>query len=164
MCRCSPCDFSLVFEPATIAASMAICSRRRSPTHPLRAVAQRRMAAVRLSCLPRGMGEAEGKKVDPTPLRHRRSRRSRPLARSSHQRPRGSRARQQLGRRLADIMAQTRGRALRANEKKPSRTQGRLQASCPEGSQGRHRTQPSGSMSNATGIGRPGRSTAGRRP
>jgi hypothetical protein len=30
----------------------------------LRAVAQRRMAAVRLSCLPRGMGKAQGKKVE----------------------------------------------------------------------------------------------------
>src|SRR6516225_2499904 len=37
------------------------------------------------------MGEAQGKKVSPPPLRPRRSRRSRPLARSSHQRPRGSR-------------------------------------------------------------------------
>ncbi len=37
------------------------------------------------------MGEAQGKKVSPPPLRHRRSRRSRPLARSSHLRPRGSR-------------------------------------------------------------------------
>jgi hypothetical protein len=35
------------------------------------------------------MGEAQGKKVEPPPLRQRRSRRSRPLARSSHQRPRG---------------------------------------------------------------------------
>jgi hypothetical protein len=39
----------------------------------------------------RGMGEAQGKKVSPPPLRPRRSRRSRPLARSSHQRPRGLR-------------------------------------------------------------------------
>src|SRR6516225_8567844 len=62
--------------------------RRR--TH-LRAGAQRRMAAVRLSWLARGMGEAQGKKVSPPPLRHRRSRRRRPLARSSHERPRGSR-------------------------------------------------------------------------
>src|SRR5215813_8308719 len=37
------------------------------------------------------MGEAQGKKVSPPPLRHRRSRRRRPLARSSHQRPSGSR-------------------------------------------------------------------------
>jgi hypothetical protein len=46
---------------------------------------------VRLSWLARGMGEAQGKKVSPPPLRHRRSRRRRPLARSSHERPRGSR-------------------------------------------------------------------------
>jgi hypothetical protein len=46
---------------------------------------------VRLSWLARGMGEAQGKKVSPPPLRPRRSRRSRPLARSSHQRPRDSR-------------------------------------------------------------------------
>src|SRR5215471_10914190 len=58
--------------------------RRR--TH-LRAEAQRRMAAVRLSCLARN-GRAQGKKVSPPPLRPRRSRRSRPLARSSHQSPR----------------------------------------------------------------------------
>ena len=37
------------------------------------------------------MGEAQGKKVSPPPLRPRRSRRRRPLARSSHQRPGGSR-------------------------------------------------------------------------
>src|SRR5262245_33284482 len=82
----------LLFEPATIAASMAILraegDRRRTR---LRAGAQRRMAAVRLSWLARGMGEAQGKKVSPPPLRPRRSRRSRPLARSSHQRPRDSR-------------------------------------------------------------------------
>ncbi len=35
------------------------------------------------------MGVAQGKKVSPPPLRHRRSRRSRPSARSSHQRRRG---------------------------------------------------------------------------
>ena len=35
----------------------------------------------------RGMGEAQGKKVEPTPLRLRRSRRSRPLARSANERP-----------------------------------------------------------------------------
>jgi len=33
------------------------------------------------------MGEAQGKKVSPTPLRLRRSRRSRPLARSAKERP-----------------------------------------------------------------------------
>ena len=35
----------------------------------------------------RGMGEAQGKKVEPPPLRLRRSRRSRPLARSAKERP-----------------------------------------------------------------------------
>jgi len=35
----------------------------------------------------RGMGEAQGKKVSPPPLRLRRSRRSRPLARSAKERP-----------------------------------------------------------------------------
>jgi hypothetical protein len=33
------------------------------------------------------MGKAQGKKVTPTPLRLRRSRRSRPLARSAEERP-----------------------------------------------------------------------------
>src|SRR6202521_5706409 len=97
----------------------------------LRAVAQRRMAAVRLSCLPRGMGEAQGKKVEPTPLRQRRSRRSRPLARSSHQRPRGSRDRQQSTIRVADITAGTRRRFPWAKKKKPSRTQGRYRILLP---------------------------------
>jgi hypothetical protein len=75
--------------------------RKRSTTHPLRAGAQRRMAAARLSCLARNGRtgvparlragwQAKGKKVSPPPLRHRRSRRSRRLARSSHWRPCGS--------------------------------------------------------------------------
>src|SRR5262249_27108843 len=48
----------------------------------LRAVAQRRMAAGDFFAS-RGMGAAQGKKVYPTPLRLRRSRRSRSLARSA---------------------------------------------------------------------------------
>src|SRR5579872_3520238 len=46
---------------------------------------------------PKGMPvgwEAQGKKVDPTPLRLRRSRHSRPSARSSQERPCGPRAEQ----------------------------------------------------------------------
>src|SRR5262245_2814028 len=51
-------------SPATIAASMAICGPEAiDDAPPLRAGAQRRMAAVGLSWLARGMGEAQGKKV-----------------------------------------------------------------------------------------------------
>jgi hypothetical protein len=60
--------------------------RRR--TH-LGAGAQRRMEAARLSCLARN-GRSPGEEGLAAPLRHSRSRPSRPLARSSHQRPRGS--------------------------------------------------------------------------
>jgi hypothetical protein len=101
----------------------------------LRAGAQRRMAAGRLSCLARGMGEpgsprawsagwqAQGEKVDPPPLRQRRSRRSRPLARSSHRRPHASRARSARGN-MANITARTRCRAPGEKKKKLQRTQG----------------------------------------
>jgi hypothetical protein len=100
--------------------------RRRSMTHPSRAGAQRRMAAVRLSWLARGMGEAQGKKVSPPPLRPRRSRRSRPLARSSHQRPRGSPGPTAVRiRRGRYRVTRTRGQARRAKEKKHWRTDGR---------------------------------------
>ena len=62
-----PCHFSLMFEPATIAASMAICRPKAIDDAPIFGPkAQRRMAAVRLSWLARGMGEAQGKKVDPS--------------------------------------------------------------------------------------------------
>jgi hypothetical protein len=55
-----------VFEPATTAASMAICRPKAIDDAPvLRAAAERRMAVVRLSCLARN-GEAQGKKVDPS--------------------------------------------------------------------------------------------------
>ena len=46
----------------------------------------------------RGMGEAQGKKVEPPPLRLRRSRRSRPLARSAIERPWVARRNSILGR------------------------------------------------------------------
>ena len=53
----------------------------------LQAGAQRRMAARRLSCFARN-GRSPGEESRPAPLRHRRSRRSRPAARSAHQRGR----------------------------------------------------------------------------
>src|SRR5262249_46931172 len=72
-----------LFEPATIAASMAICRPKAIAAAPVfgpeRSGGWRRRDFVGS----RGMGEAQGKKVSPPPLRHRRSRRSRPLARSS---------------------------------------------------------------------------------
>jgi exodeoxyribonuclease-5 len=56
------------------------------------------------------------------------------------------------------------GRFYCAGSISPTRTQGRLQASCSEGTQGRHHTQAIGSMSAAAGSVRPGRSAAGPRP
>src|SRR6266436_471449 len=49
----------------------------------------------------RGMGVAQGKKVALTGLRLRRSRRSRSSARSSHRRPRASRAEPQVREKMA---------------------------------------------------------------
>jgi len=81
----------LLCEPATIAASMAICRPEAIDDAPARGP-ERSGGWRRWDFLAsRGMGEAQGKKVSPPPLRHRRSRRRRPLARSSHQRPGGSR-------------------------------------------------------------------------
>jgi hypothetical protein len=76
------------------------------------------------------MGEAQGKKVSPPPLRHGRSRRCRPLARSSHQRPRGSADLTALRRRRGGYrVTRTRGHAPPAKEKKPWRTDGRYATS-----------------------------------
>lgn len=50
---------------------------------------QRRMAAGRVSCLARN-GRSPGEESRPTPLRHRRSRRSRSRARSAIERPLGA--------------------------------------------------------------------------
>jgi len=57
----------------------------------LQAGAQRRMAAGRLSCFARN-GRSPGEESRPAPLRHRRSRRSRPVARSAHRRGRMERS------------------------------------------------------------------------
>jgi len=104
--------------------------RRRSTTHPLWAGAQRRMAAERLSCFARNGRtgvparlragwHAQGKKVSPPPLRQRRSRHSRPLARSSHRRPYGSPGPRYSRRTRGGYRAvRTRGRAHRAKKKK----------------------------------------------
>ena len=62
----------------------------------LQAAAQRRMAAGRLSCFARN-GRSPGEESRPAPLRHRRSRRSRPAARSAHQRGRMERSIRQRG-------------------------------------------------------------------
>ena len=70
----------------------------------------------------RGMGEAQGKKVEPPPLRLRRSRRSRPLARSAK--------REAVGRAPNSILGRSRGqpegtcaraRAPRAKRRRPWR-------------------------------------------
>src|SRR6478735_10158273 len=54
MSRCQPCHFSLLFSSsATTAASMAIRKPKAIDAAPVWAAAQRRMAAVRLSCLAR---------------------------------------------------------------------------------------------------------------
>jgi hypothetical protein len=71
------------FEPATAAASMAIGKPKAIDDAPLvgRSAAQDGGGE---SFLPREeWASAQGKKVDPTPLRLRRARRSRPSARSS---------------------------------------------------------------------------------
>ena len=71
-----PCHFSLLIEfrdhRGLDGDLQAEGDRRRTL---LRAAAQRRTAAGRLFWLARGMGKAQGKKVSPPPLRHRRSRR-----------------------------------------------------------------------------------------
>src|SRR5216683_4896418 len=79
----SPCRFRAPRPPRPRWRSE---SRRRSTPHPLGP--QRSGGWRRRDFLAsRGMGEAQGKKVSPTPLRFRRSRRSRPLARSAKERP-----------------------------------------------------------------------------
>src|SRR5260370_41405087 len=77
----------LLFEPATIAASMAICRPEVIDDAPARG--PERSGGWRRSdfLASRGMGEAQGKKGEPTPLRLRRSRRSRPPPRSAKERP-----------------------------------------------------------------------------
>src|SRR6516225_2426615 len=79
------CLLLLCFEPATTAASMAICRPRTigdAPEGPQRSGGRCRSDFL----ASRGMGEAQGKKVAATALRLRRSRRSRSSARSSHHR------------------------------------------------------------------------------
>src|SRR5262252_10850969 len=83
-----------LFEPATIAASMAIDSRRRLTLHPLGAGAQRRMAAEGLCCLARNGCRRGSPRLRGGKPRGRKSRRRhcgkaieacRPVARSRHQ-------------------------------------------------------------------------------
>jgi hypothetical protein len=86
---------------------------------------------VRLSCLPRGMGEAQGKKVEPTRLRLG-DRGAAVLWPDQAIRRHVARAiGQQSRRRLADIMPRTRRRFPWAKKKKPSRTQGLVLHSAP---------------------------------
>ncbi len=70
-----------------------------------RAGAQRRMAAGSFLAS-RGMALAPGEESCRTPLRQRRSRRSRPSARSGHERPCGTRSRTAQGRRHGDRLLQ----------------------------------------------------------
>jgi hypothetical protein len=75
----------------------------------------------------RGMGEAQGKKVASTALRHRRSRQSRSSARSSHQtRPRASACRSAISRRRRGLSrsCRTRGRTDLAQKNKRSAARG----------------------------------------
>ncbi|AGK59788.1 hypothetical protein HYPDE_40598 [Hyphomicrobium denitrificans 1NES1] len=81
-----------VFEPATTAASMAIDRPRTIDDAPARGPERSGGWRRRDFLASRGMGEAQGKKVDPTALRLRRSRRSRSSARSGHQEAGCSRA------------------------------------------------------------------------
>src|ERR1700727_2468089 len=73
------------FEPATTAASMAICRPEAIDDAPLAGRSTAEDGGGE-SFLPREECRLrrQGKKVSPTPLRLRRSRRSRPSARSSH--------------------------------------------------------------------------------
>src|SRR5262249_17976906 len=71
-------------KPATIAASMAICRPKAIDDAPVFGPERGGGGRRRDFLASGGMGEAQGKKVSPPPLRHRRSRRSRPLAKSSH--------------------------------------------------------------------------------
>jgi hypothetical protein len=70
----------------------------------------------------RGMGVAQGKKVEPPPLRLRRSRRSRPLARSANERPWVARRNSILGRSRGQPEGScTRGPTHRAKRRRPWR-------------------------------------------
>jgi hypothetical protein len=81
----------------------------------------------------RGMGEAQGKKVEPPPLRLRRSRRSRPLARSAKERPWVARRTASSG----EVVANLKGPA---QEDRPA---GRREGG-PGVEKGRHRLSPTG--------------------
>jgi hypothetical protein len=76
---------------------------------------------------------AQGKKVEPAPLRLRRSRRSRPPARSSHERPRGRGSQHTLRGRVGGRPSScTRGAICPAKQKKPWRRKSGVHASrCP---------------------------------
>src|SRR5229473_1203796 len=132
-----------LFEPATIAASMAIDRPQAIDAAPLGAGAQRRMAAERPppsrghAFLPREEWAQPGSpRLRGGKPRGRKSRRRhcgkaieacRPVARSRHQRPRGSRARQPCKEKTWRTWVRARGQAQRAKEQKPWRTEGRSQ-------------------------------------
>src|SRR5260370_42294419 len=105
---------------------MAICRPEAIGDAPaLRAEAQRRTPAVRLSWLARN-GRSPGEESLTAIVAARRSRRSRPSARSSHREASGSRAKQHPGRRRGGHQAAcTRGQVHRAKKKKRWRTERR---------------------------------------
>src|SRR5712692_5801946 len=143
-----------LFEPATIAASMAIGRPQAIDAAPLGAGAQRRMAAAGLSCLarngrsrgPRACGVASpGEESLAAAIAARRSRLAVLWPDHAIKRPRGSRARQPLKEKTWQTSVRARGQAQRAKEQKPRRTE--------------RRSQPSGTKASArlldTGVCRP---------
>src|SRR5216683_5944117 len=126
-----------LFEPATIAASMAIVSRRRSTTHPQgRSTAEDGGGETFLAREewappgPRACGVASpGEESLAAAIAARRSRLCRPAARSRHQEAAGVARQTALqGEDVAD-MVRARGQAQRAKEQKPWRTERRSQPS-----------------------------------
>src|SRR5713226_4297726 len=113
-----------LFEPATIAASMAIGRPQAIDDAPLGAGAQRRMAAERLSWLARN-GRSPGEESLAAAIAARRSRLCRPVARSRHQEAARVARRTACQREDVAGMGPCKRRASRAKEQKPWRTEGR---------------------------------------
>src|SRR5712672_1505897 len=119
-----------LFEPATIAASMAIDRPQAIDDAPLGAGAQWRMAAERLSWLARN-GRSPGEESLTAAIAARRSRLAVLWPDHAIKRPRGSRAGQLVKEKTWRTWVHARGQAQRAKEQKPWRTERQPQPSGP---------------------------------
>src|SRR5262252_1839431 len=113
-----------LFEPATIAASMAIDRPQAIDAAPLGAGATRRMAAAGLSWLARN-GRSPGEESLTAAIAVRRSRLAVLWPDHAIKRPRGPRARQPCKEKTWRTWVRARGQASRAKEQKPWRTERR---------------------------------------